>query len=681
MQRNVVSEGKTVNEAIEIGLSLLNAAREEVSIVVLEEGKKSILGWGAKPAVVRLTILNENPDQNHIDPTTFVETPPTQLNPSHIESSDSMAPANSEQDGLVWITNGQIEFSCSLGHYPTICPSPGMILFKNGQQIHDASPIRDNDVLETIVEEKEEETVWDVTLDQQKTEAYLNIQPGFKNVPVVEDQPPAKFLRVKLKDNKTPSNDLELPEIMNKLQELGIKTGLRQHEMVQACNAKEKGSFLIAKGEPAVEGKHGWLEILVDVDKKKGGPKERENGKIDYRELQYIPSVHHGEVIAKVHLPEPGRTGLSITGEMIIPAPAHPLTVHAGKGAQWLEEEGQVIATEYGRPQIEGKGLTVKVSVIPKLTHAQDVDLSSGNIRFIGDVEVTGNVVEEMMVEAEGAILIRGTVSRAEIVAGQSIEIFQNVISSTLNAGKGNILITELGEQLEKIMEHLNRLTQSLEQLIHSPGFQESGFASKKFSEVIRIILDKKFSTLIPSIKAMADKVNKEKEKLETDWTDVATCLVRDIVYAHVGHLENVQDLKRLGHRVQELITLNQISVEHTSEVLIPYALNSKIYCSGDVKITDQGCYQTVIRAGGRVEVKGSVRGGEIYASMGADIEETGTKSGSPTLICVPSDQSVKIQKVLEDTIIQVGNRKHTFYKPTNQIHARLDENGNLRFY
>lgn len=50
----VEAVGKTVEEAIEVGLQQLGAPREEVEIEVLEVGSRGFLGLGAKQAKVRL---------------------------------------------------------------------------------------------------------------------------------------------------------------------------------------------------------------------------------------------------------------------------------------------------------------------------------------------------------------------------------------------------------------------------------------------------------------------------------------------------------------------------------------------------------------------------------------------------------------------------------------------------
>lgn len=56
MAKSIEKTGKTVDEAVDLALSELNTSKENVEIEVLEEPAKGLLGIGAKPAVVRVTV-------------------------------------------------------------------------------------------------------------------------------------------------------------------------------------------------------------------------------------------------------------------------------------------------------------------------------------------------------------------------------------------------------------------------------------------------------------------------------------------------------------------------------------------------------------------------------------------------------------------------------------------------
>ncbi len=59
MQHYIESEGDTVEEAIELALTELEATREQVTIDIVSEPTKGILNFGAKPAKVRATLKQD----------------------------------------------------------------------------------------------------------------------------------------------------------------------------------------------------------------------------------------------------------------------------------------------------------------------------------------------------------------------------------------------------------------------------------------------------------------------------------------------------------------------------------------------------------------------------------------------------------------------------------------------
>ncbi len=59
MQNYIETEAETVEAAIEIALTQLEATREQVNIIIINEPTKGILSFGAKPAKVRATLKED----------------------------------------------------------------------------------------------------------------------------------------------------------------------------------------------------------------------------------------------------------------------------------------------------------------------------------------------------------------------------------------------------------------------------------------------------------------------------------------------------------------------------------------------------------------------------------------------------------------------------------------------
>jgi len=80
----------------------------------------------------------------------------------------------------------------------------------------------------------------------------------------------------------------------------------------------------------------------------------------------------------------------------------------------------------------------------------------------------------------------------------------------------------------------------------------------------------------------------------------------------------------------------------------------------------------------GMVKVNSTLRGGKVYAELGADIHRAGSDSGTATFIEVPEDQKICIETAMERTTIKVGSKKHTFKETIRQVTAALDPSGRL---
>ncbi len=66
--RSAEGSGRTVEEAIREALKILGARREDVDLMVLDEGSRGVLGLGSRVARVRLTLLSELEDEEAAAP-------------------------------------------------------------------------------------------------------------------------------------------------------------------------------------------------------------------------------------------------------------------------------------------------------------------------------------------------------------------------------------------------------------------------------------------------------------------------------------------------------------------------------------------------------------------------------------------------------------------------------------
>ncbi|WP_240620313.1 FapA family protein, partial [Peribacillus acanthi] len=401
---------------------------------------------------------------------------------------------------------------------------------------------------------------------------------------------------------------------------------------------------------------------------------------MDFRESLEIPTVHKGQVIALVHPEVPGLPGLSLLNEPISPEPVYPAIVQPGHGTIFIENETKVVATETGRPHIQQNGLLTKISIIEKLVHRDDVNLSTGNIRFKGDVDIMGNVDEGMVVEANGDINVFKNAFLSSISSKSSIHIHNNVIGSTISSGKENIYAAELVNLLVIIRDQMNLMIRSIQQLMEQPAFKMSDYKKKGFFPLIKILLDKKFHSIMNPLVHFIEVSKKGSHLLDMEWLSLAEQLRLCYLSSITNEFHSLERMEALLKKITEMIDKHDATKDRECRVKLKYALNSTIYCGGDVTIQGQGCFNSKIHSGGTTSIHGVLRGGELYSRFGVKIKETGSEGGVITKIFVPSNGKIEIDLVKEGTVIQIGKAKHTFHAEMRYVTARLDDAGKLIF-
>jgi uncharacterized protein (DUF342 family) len=697
--QSIVSRGKDIEEAIELGLKLLGTKKENVHIEIIQSGTKGFLGIGSKPAIVKLTKLEsvdspQTPNKNNFEnPIDLMEQMISEMNVEKIvEQSDSTlsekehgnakhmdSPTSDSLVGQAWVKDGILYCKASPTHFPTVTIGEGVKLYRNHQLVKEKTTIiTDNDVYEIKVENEEKDTKWKIWMDEQKLKVLLHVEPGYKIIRKVPDIEPDQHIELVVQEYTEIHNTLSYSDVIQKLEALRVKQEfINQGQIVKALEAKEPGTYEIATGITPKDGKNGWIELKVDLQTH-NGLTANEDGKVDYRETRTIPAVERGQVIGIVHPPIPGQPGVTVTNEPLPAKQTHPIILQTGKGVMTVGNK--IVAMESGRPQIEQRGRLVKVSIMPKLTHHGNVDLSSGNIHFKGDVEIFGEVEKNMIVEAEGDIIVQKTVNMASLIASGAIITYGNIISSEISAGKNNMLVTELGHLLGIIHQNVEGMIKVIQQLTQSPAFKSSDFSRGGLQPLIRILLEKKFKSLPALVKKYVEIVRKGENYLHDDvWREIAVSLTK-LFLSLTNEVISLEWIIHLSQKMKELHEISITPVEPDSYIFIPSALNSRIYCSGNVFVIGQGCINTKIHAGGVLKINGIIRGGEVYGRLGVEINETGSESGISTVIAVPHDQKIKIKKAMEGTILKIGNAKHTLTETRYHVVACVDKNDRIVF-
>jgi uncharacterized protein (DUF342 family) len=186
-------------------------------------------------------------------------------------------------------------------------------------------------------------------------------------------------------NNEFPS----LEELVDFLNENGITYGINVELLNIIINQRLfNQELLVAEGTYPVDGTDGSLELFFNV-KKDRKPVVLEDGKVDFRNLNLIESVKKGQKLCKAIPPLPGEEGKTVTGEVIAPKEGKPVKLPMGRNIEITEESDILIASIDGQVSY----LNGRINVYPLYEVSCDVDNSTGNIEFVGNVIIRGNVL------------------------------------------------------------------------------------------------------------------------------------------------------------------------------------------------------------------------------------------------------------------------------------------------
>lgn len=279
---------------------------------------------------------------------------------------------------------------------------------------------QETDILisKTVISEVSEKA--DVRISDDKMLAVIRFYPPSKN---------GKFMSEK--------------EILGELERLNIKFGVSQKIIAAYMNGRQFCRDIpIAKGKPVVQGKDAEIKYYFNT-KPTAAPKLLEDGSVNFHDLSLFVSVKKDDLLAEM-IPEiPGQDGMDIMGRRLTPSPVKKKVLKFGKNIRLTEDGLKIYSEVDGDVKLEG-GM---VFVSDTYSIPADVNPSTGDINYNGNVVIAGNVHSGFKVEASGDIEVQGVVEGAVLIAGGNIVLkrgIQGMGKGVLQAG--NDIVTKFIE-------------------------------------------------------------------------------------------------------------------------------------------------------------------------------------------------------------------------------------------
>jgi hypothetical protein len=194
--------------------------------------------------------------------------------------------------------------------------------------------------------------------------------------------------------------------------------------------------LLVAQGREPRQGKDARIEYFFNTNLKVH-PTVRDDGSVDYYNLNVINHCKQGDLLAKIIPADEGEYGMNIMGARIKPREVKKESLKFGNYVELSKDKMSITS------MVDGHVMLVDDKVVVSDVYTvENVDISTGNIIFNGSVQVNGNVASNFTVKATGNVFVNGVVEGANIMAGGNIIIargMNGMAKGSLHAG-GNVV-------------------------------------------------------------------------------------------------------------------------------------------------------------------------------------------------------------------------------------------------
>lgn len=197
------------------------------------------------------------------------------------------------------------------------------------------------------------------------------------------------------------------------------KKVLKELSSQEELEASEDEFYLVARGKPARHGEDGRLDFLVAPSPEDAhfDEEQLEEEAIDYKNTNLIQNVIKEQHLATIIQPQDPENGVDVFGNTITAREGVPLKIKIGNGV--VMDGNKIFSNENGRFVQEGDELSVNNVYV---VHG-DVDLTIGNINFIGIVNVQKDILDDFSVFGKEGVEVGGIVGAANVESDTFIKL------------------------------------------------------------------------------------------------------------------------------------------------------------------------------------------------------------------------------------------------------------------
>ena len=579
---------------------------------------------------------------------------------------------NESLDGSIKVLDGKIIVKNPKGEgKPAAVYATGNVkVIIDGIMLSGKSEIFEESTIEIVFDETEASRKLDIRLAEDLMEAYISVKYRPKNVFRLKDKQECTVIELECElINQIYPPKYKIEEILKELSNNKIVYGIIESNL-EKCVESECTNIIIAKGQEVIDGVSDRIELKFAPEN--GGKKfvEDKTGNIDFKSIGSVQVVKVGEILA-VKIPgTPGCDGHNVKGNIIKPKDIKQITIKAGKGCI-IKDGDKVISLIDGKPCIRNNVFNVfEVHEIKS-----DVNLSTGDIKFIGDINILGGIAEGMQIICGNSVKVSKDVEGSIINAKGDVTVKGNVLRSKIYGGGQDVSRLAILKDLESLKLIVNSIVDAVCQIKEHNILGND----KKDGDLIKLLIESKYKNLtvicIKIISCIGTLYEEEKNG------ELSKAVRQKLLGLAPLSIRNYGELDLVIKPIDILILRIKSELSIPVSVSFGYCQDSVIKSSGDIMVKGKGVYISELVANDKIKFlmeKSVARGGSLRAVSELSCRIVGSSAGVPTRLQVDKEGSIFVDIAFQNTVFTVGHKEHILERPSRNIHAYLNPEGDI---
>lgn len=384
---------------------------------------------------------------------------------------------------------------------------------------------------------------------------------------------------------------------------------------------------VIAKGRSPQHGEDGYLLFEPGLDPFQEEPQQESQDDtddgaeeaIDFYNQSAFTIVMKGQVIGKMIEPTEGVDGFDVTGKVLAARNGRALDLKVDSTIL-LDREHRLVSQANGIIDYHGG----RIRILEELDISENVDFSTGNIDFPGDVSVGKGIKDRFRVKVGKSLVVRELVEAATLICAVDCTLQRGmagrgkgnittgrdlcatfVDNSTLLVGRDLIVAKEIGACRSNVSRYVSSPTAALVggELIVAQRCELAQIGSESGVKTLIALgrhhevdaLARKLGDLLPDALIVANRLRKRRETMATQGTNLSAEQTEELTNAQRAASDAEGRVSRIRSGLERLWTTHR---ENTNAELVV----TKVLYSG-VQVAIGGFMATI-----KENLKGPVR-------------------------------------------------------------------------